>query len=76
MVAKRQKDITQKQKKLELLEKKLASETYSRTDLLRDGKAYVVGHTLELLRTRIVHLYLNLNQQNCEVSRLAGEQNC
>ncbi len=72
MISKHRKDVVAKEKRFMQLEKKLLSEGHNREELLRDGKKCIVDHNLELLQTRIVHLYLNINQQNCEISRLAG----
>ena len=66
-------NVSRKRKRLELLEGKLITREYKKDDVLRDGKEFLTMHTLELLRTRLLHTYLNLQQQKLEVSRLAGE---
>ena len=55
------------------LEAKLCSGTYCKDQALVDGREFLTQHTLELLQTRILHTYLNIQQQKLEVSRLAGE---
>lgn len=68
-------NFSRKRKRMEQLEGKLITREYKKDDVLRDGKEFLTNHTLELLRTRLLHTYLNLQQQKLEVSRLAGE-NC
>lgn len=66
-----------KRRRMEQLEAKLVTGEYRKVDALRDGKEFLTQHTLELLRTRLLHTYLNIQQQKMEVSRLAGEaQHC
>eukprot|EP00112_Aurelia_sp_Birch-Aquarium-sp1_P005752 Seg1652.5 transcript_id=Seg1652.5/GoldUCD/mRNA.D3Y31 product="hypothetical protein" protein_id=Seg1652.5/GoldUCD/D3Y31 len=60
-----------KRRRMEQLEAKLVTGEYRKVDALRDGKEFLTQHTLELLRTRLLHTYLNIQQQKMEVSRLA-----
>ena len=55
------------------LECKLVSGNYSLNDALVDGKELLTQQTLELLQNRLLHIYLNIQQQKYEISRLAGE---
>ena len=52
---------------------KLCSDGYKKDQALSDGKSLLTQHTLELLKTRILHTYLNIQQQKLEISRLAGK---
>ena len=58
------------------LEKKLLSGDYDKVAALRDGKQHLTDQTLQLLRTRIVHTYLNVQQQKHEISYVSGLYYC
>ena len=68
----KQAEITRKRKKIESLERKLILDGYDKEDALRDGKDHLTNNMLELLRTRMVHIYLNIQQQKHKIARLAG----
>ena len=68
----KQAEITRKRKKIESLERKLLLDGVEKEDALRDGKDHLTNDTLQLLRTRMVHIYLNIQQQKHEIARLAG----
>ena len=46
---------------------------YKAEDLLRDGKKLSAESTLKILRTRMVHIYLNMQHLQLEIARLAGK---
>lgn len=66
-----QREISRKRKKKEALERKLLQEGYDKSSILRDGKEILANRTIQLLQTRILHIYLNIKQQQLDVSRLA-----
>ncbi len=63
----KQAEITYKRKKIELLEQKLIFDGYDREDALCDGKDHLTKNMLELLCTRMVHIYLNIQQPKKEI---------
>ena len=67
-----QREVSRKRKKKEALERKLLQEGYDKSSILRDGKEILANRTIQLLQTRILHIYLNIKQQQLDVSRLAG----
>eukprot|EP00795_Rhopilema_esculentum_P016199 gene16199-7570_t len=71
IVAARQVDTARLVRKMENLEKKLLAGGYDKETALRDGKGHLAERTLELLRTRIVHTYLNIQQQKHDISRVS-----
>eukprot|EP00794_Sanderia_malayensis_P013633 gene13633-15057_t len=61
-----------KKKRMALLERKLFCDSgYTKEEALRDGKEQLTEQTIDVLRTRLVHIYINLKQQKLEVSKLA-----
>eukprot|EP00794_Sanderia_malayensis_P016313 gene16313-17957_t len=61
-----------KKKRMALLERKLFCDgCYTKEEALRDGKEQLTEQTIDVLRTRLVHIYINLKQQKLEVSKLA-----
>ena len=64
--------MNRKKKKKESLEMKLLDEGYDRDTVLREGKEILANRTIRLLQTRMVHIYLNIKQQQLDISRLAG----
>ena len=66
------KDTTAKKRRLEQLETQLASKGYNKDNILNDGKQLSANNALAILQTRIVHIYLNVQQLQLEISRLAG----
>eukprot|EP00795_Rhopilema_esculentum_P006503 gene6503-11960_t len=65
------KDTTAKRRRLEQLETQLASKGYNKDNILNDGKQLSANNALAILQTRIVHIYLNVQQLQLEISRLA-----
>jgi len=65
------KDLERKRRKLSVLESELVASGYKTEDLLRDGKKLSAESTLKILRTRMVHIYLNMQHLQLEIARLA-----
>ena len=64
VVAVQQDDIARKKKKKRKnLQKKLLSVDYVKAAALTDGKEDLANKTLDFLRTRMTHVYLNIQQQ-------------
>eukprot|EP00794_Sanderia_malayensis_P014508 gene14508-16017_t len=61
-----------KKKRMAVLERKLfCDSSYTKEEALRDGKEQLTEQTIDVLRTQLVHIYINLKQQKLEVSKLA-----
>ena len=67
------KDLERKRRKLAVLESELVASGYKTEDLLRDGKKLSAESTLKILRTRMVHIYLNMQHLQLEIARLEGK---